>query len=192
MPLSEEGRFQARRPLSPNSSPPSPPPRVYSRLHRGKVASRCRPNAISTIPPRLLYRTRRACALLHGGNPVDALYSPAKTTASTSRPATPSKGHRRRLGLSRDAPSASFELQRSATDCWLSSVEVNLRPAPSILSQEKVLKPLGIVDADFHVPADSIALPANYQAGPGGQARGDDDPPREAYPPSHQPPPAAR
>ena len=48
--------------------------------------------------------------------------------------------------------------------------------------REKVLKPLGMVDTDFHVPADKHErFAANYQAGPGGKLELIDDPGKSRY-----------
>ncbi len=48
--------------------------------------------------------------------------------------------------------------------------------------EEKVLKPLGMVDTDFHVPADKHErFAANYQAGPGGKLEVIDDPAKSRY-----------
>ena len=48
--------------------------------------------------------------------------------------------------------------------------------------KEKVLKPLGMVDTDFHVPADKHErFAANYQAGAGGKLELLDDPGKSRY-----------
>ena len=163
MMLYEEGRFQLDDPIS-KFIPAFANPRVYAGGSRGKI---------DTVPAEreitfrdLLSHTSGLTYGFMESNPVDALYR-AKEAASTSRcDKTSLKTIVERL--------ATFPLIAQPGKAWNYSVSTDVlgylvevisgQPFEKFLV-EKVAKPLGMVDTDFHVPQSKHdRFAANYQA----------------------------
>jgi CubicO group peptidase (beta-lactamase class C family) len=181
MMLFEEGRFQLDDSIS-KFIPGFRNQRVYSGGSRGKI---------ETVPAErdicfrdLLSHTSGLTYGFMESNPVDALYR-AKgadgveygTAESSLREVTEKL--------------ATFPLIAQPGTAWNYSVSTDVlgylvevisgQPFEKFLL-EKVLKPLGMTDTDFHVPAakhDRFA--ANYNAGPGGKLVLLDDPAKSRY-----------
>jgi CubicO group peptidase (beta-lactamase class C family) len=181
MMLYEEGRFQLDDSIS-KFIPGFRNQRVYSGGSRGKI---------ETVPAErdicfrdLLSHTSGLTYGFMESNPVDALYR-AKgadgveygTAESSLREVTEKL--------------ATFPLIAQPGTAWNYSVSTDVlgylvevisgQPFEKFLL-EKVLKPLGMTDTDFHVPAakhDRFA--ANYNAGPGGKLVLLDDPAKSRY-----------
>jgi CubicO group peptidase (beta-lactamase class C family) len=179
MMLYEEGRFQLDDPIS-KFIPAFANPRVYAGGSRGKI---------DTIPAEREINFRdllsHTSGLTYGfmeSNPVDALYRSKNgvdfQTATTSL---------------RDVVDklATFPLIAQPGKAWNYSVSTDVlgclvevisgQPFEKFLI-EKVTKPLGMVDTDFHVPqAKHDRFAANYSAGPGGKLDLIDDPAKSRY-----------
>ncbi len=181
MMLYEEGRFQLDDPIS-KFIPGFANPRVYSGGSRGKI---------ETVPAEREINFRdllsHTSGLTYGfmeSNPVDALYRLKGAdgveygTAETSL-----KQVTERL--------ATFPLIAQPGKAWNYSVSTDVlgylvevisgQPFEKFLA-ERVIKPLGMTDTDFHVPAAKHErFAANYNAGPGGKLVLLDDPAKSRY-----------
>jgi CubicO group peptidase (beta-lactamase class C family) len=181
MMLYEEGRFQLDDPIS-RFIPGFANPRVYAGGSRGKI---------DTVPAEREINFRdllsHTSGLTYGfmeSNPVDALYRAKGAdgveygTAETSL-----KQVTERL--------ATFPLIAQPGKAWNYSVSTDVlgylvevisgQPFEKFLL-ERVIKPLGMVDTDFHVPAAKHErFAANYNAGPGGKLVLLDDPAKSRY-----------
>ena len=165
MMLYEEGRFQLDDPIS-KFIPRFANPRVYAGGSRGKIDSVPAEREITFRD--LLTHTSGLTYGFMESNPVDALYR-SKTNGVDFQTATTSlKDLVERL--------ATFPLIAQPGKAWNYSVATDVlgylvevisgQPFQTYL-KEKVLVPLGMVDTDFHVPADKHErFAANYQAGP--------------------------
>jgi CubicO group peptidase (beta-lactamase class C family) len=180
MMLYEEGRFQLDDPIS-KFIPRFANPRVYAGGSRGKIDSVPAEREITFRD--LLTHTSGLTYGFMESNPVDALYR-SKTNGVDFQTATTSlKDLVERL--------ASFPLIAQPGKAWNYSVATDVlgylvevisgQPFQTYL-KEKVLVPLGMVDTDFHVPADKHErFAANYQAGAGGKLELIDDPGKSRY-----------
>jgi CubicO group peptidase (beta-lactamase class C family) len=181
MMLYEEGRFQLDDPIS-KFIPAFANPRVYAGGSRGKIESV--PAERDICFRDLLSHTSGLTYGFMESNPVDALYRAKGAdgvdygTAETSLKEVTEK-------------LATFPLIAQPGKAWNYSVSTDVlgclvevisgMPFEKFLA-EKVIKPLGMTDTDFHVPAakhDRFA--ANYQAGPGGKLVLLDDPAKSRY-----------
>jgi CubicO group peptidase (beta-lactamase class C family) len=180
MMLYEEGRFQLDDPIS-KFIPRFANPRVYAGGSRGKIDSVPAEREITFRD--LLTHTSGLTYGFMESNPVDALYR-SKTNGVDFQTATTSlKDVVERL--------ATFPLIAQPGKAWNYSVATDVlgylvevisgQPFQTYL-KEKVLGPLGMVDTDFHVPADKHErFAANYQAGAGGKLELIDDPGKSRY-----------
>ncbi|MBY0318013.1 MAG: beta-lactamase family protein [Reyranella sp.] len=180
MMLYEEGRFQLDDPIS-KFIPAFANPRVYAGGSRGKIDSVPAEREITFRD--LLTHTSGLTYGFMESNPVDALYR-SKTSGVDFQTATTSlKDLVERLG--------TFPLIAQPGKAWNYSVATDVlgylvelisgQPFQTYL-KEKVLAPLGMVDTDFHVPADKHdRFAANYQAGAGGKLELIDDPGMSRY-----------
>jgi CubicO group peptidase (beta-lactamase class C family) len=179
MMLYEEGRFQLDDPIS-RFIPGFANPRVYAGGSRGKI---------DTVPAEREINFRdllsHTSGLTYGfmeSNPVDALYRSKDgvdfQTATTSLRAVVDR-------------LATFPLIAQPGQAWNYSVSTDVlgslvevisgQPFEKFLV-EKVARPLGMVDTDFHVPpAKRDRFAANYQAGPDGKLQLIDDPAKSRY-----------
>jgi CubicO group peptidase (beta-lactamase class C family) len=181
MMLYEEGRFQLDDPIS-KFIPGFRDQRVYAGGSRGKIESV--PAERDICFRDLLSHTSGLTYGFMESNPVDALYRAKGAdgvdygTAETSLREVTEK-------------LATFPLIAQPGKAWNYSVSTDVlgclvevisgMPFEKFLL-EKVLKPLGMTDTDFHVPAakhDRFA--ANYNAGPGGKLVLLDDPAKSRY-----------
>ncbi|MEA2845873.1 MAG: hypothetical protein QOG78_1154, partial [Rhodospirillaceae bacterium] len=184
MMLYEEGRFQLDDPIS-KFIPDFANPRVYAGGSRGKIDSVPAEREINFRD--LLTHTSGLTYGFMESNPVDALYR-AKDGVDFGTADTSLKQVVEKL--------ASFPLIAQPGKAWNYSVatdvlgylvEVISGQPYQVYLKEKVLKPLGMVDTDFHVPADKHErFAANYQAGPsnangGGKLELLDDPGKSRY-----------
>ncbi|MBV8408267.1 MAG: beta-lactamase family protein [Alphaproteobacteria bacterium] len=184
MMLYEEGRFQLDDPIS-KFIPAFANPRVYAGGSRGKIDSVPGEREINFRD--LLTHTSGLTYGFMESNPVDALYR-AKPGVDFQTGDTSLKDIVERL--------ATFPLIAQPGKAWNYSVATDVlgylvevisgQPFEKYL-KEKVLNPLGMVDSDFHVPADKHErFAANYQAGPsnangGGKLELIDDPGKSRY-----------
>ncbi len=179
MMLYEDGRFQLDDPIS-KFIPAFANQRVFVGGSRGKI---------DTVPAErditfrdLLTHTSGLTYGFMEANPVDALYRDKDGvdfgTADTSLEQVVGK-------------LATFPLIAQPGKAWNYSVATDVlgylvevisgQPYQTYL-KEKVLKPLGMVDTDFHVPADKHErFAANYSAGAGGKLDLIDDPGKSRY-----------
>jgi len=181
MMLYEEGRFQLDDPIS-KFIPGFANPRVYAGGSRGKIDTVPAEREISFRD--LLSHTSGLTYGFMESNPVDALYRAKGAdgveygTAETSL-----KQVTERL--------ATFPLIAQPGKAWNYSVSTDVlgylvevisgQPFEKFLL-ERVIKPLGMVDTDFHVPAAKHErFAANYNAGPGGKLVLLDDPAKSRY-----------
>ena len=164
MMLYEEGRFQLDDPIS-KFIPGFRNQRVYSGGSRGKIESVPAERDINFRD--LLSHTSGLTYGFMESNPVDALYR-AKDgvdfqTADTSLKQVVDKLATFPL-IAQPGKAWNYSV---ATDVLGCLVEVISGEPFQVYLREKVLKPLGMVDTDFHVPADKHErFAANYQAGP--------------------------
>src|SRR5690242_11239425 len=179
MMLYEEGRFQLDDPIS-RFLPAFRNMRVFAGGSRGKIESVPAEREITFRD--LLTHTSGLTYGFMESNPVDALYR-AKDgvdfqTAETSLAAVVDK-------------LATFPLIAQPGKAWNYSVSTDVlgrlveviagEPFEKFLV-EKVAKPLGMVDTDFHVPQSKHdRFAANYQAGPDGKLQLIDDPAKSRY-----------
>jgi CubicO group peptidase (beta-lactamase class C family) len=179
MMLYEEGRFQLDDPIS-KFIPGFANPRVYAGGSRGKIDSVPAEREINFRD--LLTHTSGLTYGFMESNPVDALYR-AKDGVDFGTADTSLKQVVEKL--------ATFPLIAQPGKAWNYSVasdvlgylvEVISGQPFQVYLREKVLKPLGMVDTDFHVPADKHErFAANYQAGAGGKLELLDDPGKSRY-----------
>ena len=180
MMLYEEGRFQLDDPIS-KFIPAFANPRVYAGGSRGKIDSIPAEREINFRD--LLTHTSGLTYGFMESNPVDALYRSKTNGVDFQTGDTSLKDIVERLG--------TFPLIAQPGKAWNYSVATDVlgylvevisgQPFQTYL-KEKVLKPLGMVDTDFHVPADKHErFAANYQAGPGGKLELIDDPGKSRY-----------
>ncbi len=164
MMLYEEGRFQLDDPVS-KFIPGFANPRVYAGGSRGKIDSVPAEREINFRD--LLTHTSGLTYGFMESNPVDALYR-AKDGVDFQTADTSLKQVVQKL--------ATFPLIAQPGKAWNYSVatdvsgylvEVISGQPFQVYLKDKVLNPLGMVDTDFHVPADKHErFAANYQAGP--------------------------
>jgi len=177
--LYEEGRFQLDDPIS-KFIPGFANPRVYAGGSRGKI---------ETVPAEreitfrdLLTHTSGLTYGFMESNPVDALYR-AKDGVDFQTATSSLKDVVEKL--------ATFPLIAQPGKAWNYSVSTDVlgylvevisgQPFEKFLV-EKVAKPLGMVDTDFHVPQSKHdRFAANYQAGPDGKLQLIDDPAKSRY-----------
>jgi len=180
MMLYEEGRFQLDDPIS-KFIAGFKNPRVYAGGSRGKIDSVPAEREINFRD--LLTHTSGLTYGFMESNPVDALYRAKDNGVDFQTGDTSLKDIVERL--------ATFPLIAQPGKAWNYSVATDVlgylvevisgQPYQSYL-KEKVLAPLGMVDTDFHVPADKHdRFAANYQAGPGGKLELIDDPGKSRY-----------
>jgi CubicO group peptidase (beta-lactamase class C family) len=179
MMLYEEGHFQLDDPIS-KFIPGFKNPRVYAGGSRGKIDSVPAEREINFRD--LLTHTSGLTYGFMESNPVDALYR-AKDGVDFQ---TGDAGLRAIVDKL-----ATFPLIAQPGKAWNYSVATDVlgclvevisgQPFEKFLV-DKVLKPLGMVDTDFHVPQDKHErFAANYQAGPGGKLEVVDDPAKSRY-----------
>jgi len=184
MMLYEEGHFQLDDPVS-KFIPGFANPRVYAGGSRGKIESVPAEREINFRD--LLTHTSGLTYGFMESNPVDALYR-AKDgvdfqTADTSLKQVVDKLATFPL-IAQPGKAWNYSV---ATDVLGYLVEVISGQPFQVYLREKVLTPLGMVDSDFHVPADKHErFAANYQAGPssangGGKLELLDDPAKSRY-----------
>jgi len=180
MMLYEEGRFQLDDPIS-KFIPAFANPRVYAGGSRGKIETMPAEREINFRD--LLTHTSGLTYGFMESNPVDALYRSKTSGVDFQTGDTSLKDIVERL--------ATFPLIAQPGKAWNYSVATDVlgylvevisgQPFQTYL-KEKVLNPLGMVDTDFHVPADKHErFAANYQAGPGGKLELIDDPGKSRY-----------
>jgi CubicO group peptidase (beta-lactamase class C family) len=185
MMLYEEGRFQLDDPIS-KFIPAFANPRVYAGGSRGKIESVPAEREITFRD--LLTHTSGLTYGFMESNPVDALYRSKSNGVDFQTSTTSLKDVVERLG--------TFPLIAQPGKAWNYSVATDVlgylvevisgQPFQTYL-KDKVLAPLGMVDTDFHVPADKHErFAANYQAGPssangGGKLELIDDPGKSRY-----------
>jgi CubicO group peptidase (beta-lactamase class C family) len=179
MTLYEEGRFQLDDPIS-KFIPAFANPRVYAGGSRGKIDSVPAEREINFRD--LLTHTSGLTYGFMESNPVDALYR-AKDGVDFGTADTSLKQVVEKLAtfplIAQPGKAWNYSV---ATDVLGYLVEVISGQPYQVYLKEKVLKPLGMVDTDFHVPADKHdRFAANYQAGPGGKLELLDDPGKSRY-----------
>ncbi len=179
MMLYEEGRFQLDDPIS-NFVPAFRNPRVYAGGSRGKIDTTPAEREITFRD--LLSHTSGLTYGFMESNPVDALYR-AKDGVDFQTATTSLKQVVEKL--------ATFPLIAQPGKAWNYSVSTDVlgylvevisgQPFETFLV-EKVLKPLGMTDTDFHVPqAKHDRFAANYAVGAGGKLDLIDDPGKSRY-----------
>ncbi|HYX03468.1 MAG TPA: serine hydrolase domain-containing protein [Reyranella sp.] len=179
MMLYEEGHFQLDDPIS-KFIPGFANPRVWAGGSRGKIESVPAEREINFRD--LLTHTSGLTYGFMESNPVDALYR-AKDgvdfqTADTSLKQVVDKLATFPL-IAQPGKAWNYSV---ATDVLGYLVEVISGQPFQVYLRDKVLKPLGMVDSDFHVPADKHErFAANYQAGAGGRLELLDDPGKSRY-----------
>ena len=180
MMLYEEGRFQLDDPISKFISAFANP-RVMSGGSRGKI---------ETVPAEREINFRdlltHTSGLTYGfmeSNPVDAAYRAKQGGVDFQTDTTSLKEVVERLaGLPLIAQPGRAWNYSVATDVLGYLVEVVSGQPFEVYLKEKVIRPLGMVDTDFHVPAvKHERLAANYSAGPGGKLDLIDDPAKSRY-----------
>jgi CubicO group peptidase (beta-lactamase class C family) len=179
MMLYEEGRFQLDDPIS-KFIPGFASPRVYAGGSRGKIDSLPAEREINFRD--LLTHTSGLTYGFMESNPVDALYR-AKDGVDFGTADTSLKQVVEKLAtfplIAQPGKAWNYSV---ATDVLGYLVEVISGQPYQVYLKEKVLKPLGMVDTDFHVPADKHErFAANYQAGAGGKLELLDDPGKSRY-----------
>jgi CubicO group peptidase (beta-lactamase class C family) len=180
MMLYEEGRFQLDDPIS-KFIPAFANPRVMTGGSRGKI---------DTVPAEREINFRdlltHTSGLTYGfmeSNPVDAAYRDKTNGVDFQTADTSLKQLVERL--------AELPLIAQPGKAWNYSVSTDVlgylvevvsgQPFEKFLA-EKVIKPLGMVDTDFHVPKDKHErFAANYQVGPDGKLQVIDDPTKSRY-----------
>ena len=179
MMLYEEGRFQLDDPIS-RFIPAFKNPRVYAGGSRGKIDSVPAEREITFRD--LLTHTSGLTYGFMESNPVDALYR-AKDCVEYGAAETSLKQVTEKL--------ATFPLIAQPGKAWNYSVATDVlgylvevisgQPFEQYLV-EKVIKPLGMIDTDFFVPAAKHErFAANYQAGADGKLQLIDDPGKSRY-----------
>jgi CubicO group peptidase (beta-lactamase class C family) len=180
MMLYEEGRFQLDDPIS-KFIPAFANQRVFSGGSRGKIESVPAERDITFRD--LLTHTSGLTYGFMEANPVDALYRAKEGGVDFQTADTNLKDLVERL--------ATFPLIAQPGKAWNYSVSTDVlgylvevisgQPFEKYLV-EKVTKPLGMVDTDFHVPKEKHErLAANYSAGAGGKLDLIDDPAKSRY-----------
>jgi CubicO group peptidase (beta-lactamase class C family) len=164
MMLYEEGRFQLDDPIS-KFIPGFANPRVYAGGSRGKIDSVPAEREINFRD--LLTHTSGLTYGFMESNPVDALYR-AKDGVDFQTADTSLKQVVEKLAtfplIAQPGKAWNYSV---ATDVLGCLVEVISGLPSQVYLKDKVLSPLGMVDTDFHVPADKHErFAANYQAGP--------------------------
>jgi CubicO group peptidase (beta-lactamase class C family) len=163
MMLYEEGRFQLDDPIS-KFIPGFANPRVYAGGSRGKIDSVPAEREINFRD--LLTHTSGLTYGFMESNPVDALYR-AKDGVDFQTADSSLKQVVEKLAtfplIAQPGKAWNYSV---ATDVLGYLVEVISGQPFQVYLKDKVLKPLGMVDTDFHVPADKHErFAANYQAG---------------------------
>ena len=164
MMLYEEGGFQLDDPIS-KFIPGFANPRVYAGGSRGKIDSVPAEREINFRD--LLTHTSGLTYGFMESNPVDALYR-AKDGVDFQTADTSLKQVVQKLAtfplIAQPGKAWNYSV---ATDVLGYLVEVISGQPFQVYLKDKVLNPLGMVDTDFHVPADKHErFAANYQAGP--------------------------
>src|SRR5882672_5438415 len=185
MMLYEEGRFQLDDPIS-KFIPAFANPRVYAGGSRGKIDSVPAEREINFRD--LLTHTSGLTYGFMESNPVDALYRSKNNGVDFQTGDTSLKDIVEKLAtfplIAQPGKAWNYSV---ATDVLGYLVEVISGQPYQVYLKEKALKPLGMVDTDFHVPADKHErFAANYQAGPsnangGGKLELLDDPGKSRY-----------
>lgn len=180
MMLYEEGRFQLDDPIS-RFIPAFANPRVSVGGSRGKI---------DTVPGEreitfrdLLSHTSGLTYGFMEANPVDALYRAKQGGVDFQTGDTSLKDIVERLAtfplIAQPGKAWNYSV---ATDVLGYLVEVISGQPFEVYLKDKVLKPLGMVDTDFHVPAGKHErFAANYSAGAGGKLELIDDPGKSRY-----------
>ncbi len=179
MMLYEEGRFQLDDPIS-RFIPAFANPRVYAGGSRGKIDTTPAEREITFRD--LLTHTSGLTYGFMESNPVDALYR-GKDGVDFQMAKTSLKEVVEKL--------ATFPLIAQPGKAWNYSVATDVlgylvevisgQPFEKYLV-EKVIRPLGMVDTDFHVPKEKHdRFAANYQAGADGKLELIDDPGKSRY-----------
>jgi CubicO group peptidase (beta-lactamase class C family) len=180
MMLYEEGRFQLDDPIS-RFVPGFANQRVFTGGSRGKM---------DLVPAErditfrdLLTHTSGLTYGMMEANAVDALYRQKEGGVDFQTSTATLKEVVERA--------ASFPLIAQPGKAWNYSISTDVlgylvevvsgQPFEKFLA-EKVIKPLGMVDTDFHVPKDKHErFAANYQVGPDGKLQVIDDPTKSRY-----------
>ena len=180
MMLYEEGRFQLDDPIS-RFIPAFANPRVMVGGSRGKI---------ETVPAEreitfrdLLTHTSGLTYGFMESNPVDAAYRAKQGGVDFQTDTTTLKEVVERLaGLPLIAQPGKAWNYSVATDVLGYLVEVISGQPFEVFLKEKVIRPLGMIDTDFHVPpAKHDRFAANYAAGAGGKLDLIDDPAKSRY-----------
>jgi CubicO group peptidase (beta-lactamase class C family) len=180
MMLYEEGRFQLDDPIS-KFIPAFANPRVMTGGSRGKIETMPAEREINFRD--LLTHTSGLTYGFMESNPVDAAYRAKEGGVDFQTADTSLKQIVERL--------AQLPLIAQPGKAWNYSVSTDVlgylvevisgQPFEKYL-KEKVIDPLGMVDTDFHVPADKHdRFAANYAAGAGGKLDLIDDPGKSRY-----------
>ena len=180
MMLYEEGRFQLDDPIS-KFIPAFKNPRVFAGGSRGKIESAPAEREINFRD--LLTHTSGLTYGFMESNPVDALYRDKEKGVDFQTATSSLKELVERLAtfplIAQPGKAWNYSV---ATDVLGYLVEVISGQPFEVYLKEKVIKPLGMVDTDFHVPAakhDRFA--ANYAANAGGKLDLIDDPGKSRY-----------
>ncbi len=180
MMLYEEGRFQLDDPIS-KFIPAFADMRVFAGGSRGKIDSVPAEREITFRD--LLTHTSGLTYGFMESNPVDALYRDKENGVDFQTSTTSLEQLVERLAtfplIAQPGRAWNYSV---ATDVLGYLVEVISGQPFEVFLKDKVIKPLGMVDTDFHVPAvKHERFAANYSAGPGGRLDLIDDPAKSRY-----------
>ena len=180
MMLYEEGRFQLDDPIS-KFIPTFKNQRVFAGGSRGKIESVPAEREITFRD--LLTHTSGLTYGFMESNPVDALYRDKENGVDFQTATSSLKELVERLaGFPLIAQPGKAWNYSVSTDVLGYLVEVISGQPFEVFLKDKVIKPLGMVDTDFHVPVDKHErLAANYSAGAGGKLDLIDDPAKSRY-----------
>ncbi|MDP1748527.1 MAG: serine hydrolase domain-containing protein [Reyranella sp.] len=180
MMLYEEGRFQLDDPIS-KFIPAFKNQRVFAGGSRGKIDSVPAEREITFRD--LLTHTSGLTYGFMESNPVDALYRDKENGVDFQTATTSLKELVERLaGFPLIAQPGKAWNYSVSTDVLGYLVEVISGQPFEVFLKDKVIKPLGMVDTDFHVPVDKHErFAANYSAGAGGKLDLIDDPAKSRY-----------
>jgi CubicO group peptidase (beta-lactamase class C family) len=180
MTLYEEGRFQLDDPIS-KFIPAFANPRLFAGISFGKISSTPAERDITFRD--LLSHTSGLTYGFMESNPVDALYRSKEGIGDFSAIQTSLKELVEKLAtyplIAHPGKAWNYSV---STDVLGYLVEVISGQPFDVYLREKILKPLGMVDTDFFVPADKHErFAANYQRSPEGKLKLIDDPAKSPY-----------